>query len=81
MEWDVYMTKPDRSYKVMSVEELLPQSFGPSQLEEEKLQGLQQQVQQVGTAWRDEDSPSSSTSSSRNPSESSSEQDAVITLN
>ena len=32
------MTKPDRSYRVMSVEQLLPQSFGPSQLEEEKNQ-------------------------------------------
>ncbi|KAM6927183.1 LOW QUALITY PROTEIN: cytidine deaminase-like [Xenentodon cancila] len=33
-EWDVYMTKADRSYQKMTVEELLPVSFGPDDLTE-----------------------------------------------
>ncbi|XP_076132609.1 cytidine deaminase a [Alosa pseudoharengus] len=34
--WDVYMTKPDGSYCQISVEELLPVSFGPSDLKGKK---------------------------------------------
>ncbi|NXM71273.1 CDD deaminase, partial [Serilophus lunatus] len=30
--WDVYMTKPDGTYIVKTVEELLPLSFGPEDL-------------------------------------------------
>ncbi|XP_042612152.1 cytidine deaminase-like [Cyprinus carpio] len=31
-QWDVYLSKSDGSYKVMTVEELLPCSFGPDDL-------------------------------------------------
>ncbi|XP_072445086.1 cytidine deaminase-like [Chiloscyllium punctatum] len=31
-KWEVYLTKPDKSYKTMTVEELLPMSFGPQDL-------------------------------------------------
>uniref|UniRef100_A0A673HJ23 cytidine deaminase n=1 Tax=Sinocyclocheilus rhinocerous TaxID=307959 RepID=A0A673HJ23_9TELE len=31
-QWDVYMSKSDGSYKLMTVEELLPSSFGPDDL-------------------------------------------------
>ncbi|ROL52126.1 Cytidine deaminase [Anabarilius grahami] len=31
-EWDVYLSKSDESYKLMTVEELLPCSFGPDDL-------------------------------------------------
>uniref|UniRef100_A0AAQ4NXG2 Cytidine deaminase n=1 Tax=Gasterosteus aculeatus aculeatus TaxID=481459 RepID=A0AAQ4NXG2_GASAC len=30
--WDVYLSKPDSSYRRMTVDELLPVSFGPEQL-------------------------------------------------
>uniref|UniRef100_A0AAY5EAC8 cytidine deaminase n=1 Tax=Electrophorus electricus TaxID=8005 RepID=A0AAY5EAC8_ELEEL len=30
--WDVYLSKPDGSYMEMTVEELLPESFGPEDL-------------------------------------------------
>ncbi|XP_063410245.1 cytidine deaminase-like [Mytilus edulis] len=36
-DWDVYMTKPDLSYKMMKTGELLPLSFVPESLEEERL--------------------------------------------
>uniref|UniRef100_A0A3Q0S746 Cytidine deaminase n=1 Tax=Amphilophus citrinellus TaxID=61819 RepID=A0A3Q0S746_AMPCI len=36
-DWDVYLSKPDGSYKKMSVEELLPVSFGPEDLTKEKV--------------------------------------------
>uniref|UniRef100_A0A665WYQ7 Cytidine deaminase n=1 Tax=Echeneis naucrates TaxID=173247 RepID=A0A665WYQ7_ECHNA len=36
-KWDVYMTKPDGKYIKMTVEELLPRSFGPEDLTEEKM--------------------------------------------
>uniref|UniRef100_A0A9J8DAL2 Cytidine deaminase b n=1 Tax=Cyprinus carpio carpio TaxID=630221 RepID=A0A9J8DAL2_CYPCA len=35
--WDVYLSKPDGSYVEMSVEELLPASFGPEDLEMKKV--------------------------------------------
>ncbi|XP_063575928.1 cytidine deaminase isoform X3 [Pongo abelii] len=31
--WPVYMTKPDGTYIVMTVQELLPSSFGPEDLQ------------------------------------------------
>ncbi|XP_067830385.1 cytidine deaminase-like [Heptranchias perlo] len=31
-KWDVYLSKTDMSYKTMTVEELLPMSFGPEDL-------------------------------------------------
>ncbi|XP_036996003.1 cytidine deaminase isoform X1 [Artibeus jamaicensis] len=34
--WDVYMTKPDGTYVVHSVQELLPDSFGPEDLNKMK---------------------------------------------
>ena len=52
----------------MSVEQLLPQSFGRSQLEEEKIQGQDEEPETA--AW--------SPSSSRATSESSSEHDTII---
>ncbi|KAJ0023625.1 hypothetical protein NQD34_003524 [Periophthalmus magnuspinnatus] len=36
--WDVYLTKPDSSYLKMTVDELLPISFGPEDLSMKKLQ-------------------------------------------
>uniref|UniRef100_A0A3B3TCA2 cytidine deaminase n=1 Tax=Paramormyrops kingsleyae TaxID=1676925 RepID=A0A3B3TCA2_9TELE len=33
VDWDVYLTKPDGSYRKMSVKETLPASFGPDDLE------------------------------------------------
>ncbi|XP_012697141.2 cytidine deaminase a [Clupea harengus] len=35
--WDVYLTKPDGSFLKMSVEELLPVSFGPADLKGAKV--------------------------------------------
>ncbi|XP_033724824.1 cytidine deaminase-like [Pecten maximus] len=35
--WDVYMTKPDNTYKVMKTGELLPLGFAPEALEEERI--------------------------------------------
>uniref|UniRef100_A0A673HHJ2 Cytidine deaminase n=1 Tax=Sinocyclocheilus rhinocerous TaxID=307959 RepID=A0A673HHJ2_9TELE len=35
-QWDVYMSKSDGSYKLMTVEELLPSSFGPDDLRKGK---------------------------------------------
>uniref|UniRef100_A0A672NN37 Cytidine deaminase n=1 Tax=Sinocyclocheilus grahami TaxID=75366 RepID=A0A672NN37_SINGR len=35
-QWDVYMSKSDGSYKLMTVEELLPCSFGPDDLRKGK---------------------------------------------
>ena len=57
------MTKPDGSYRVMSVEQLLPQSFGPSQLEEEKNQGDDEDLETA--EWN----PSSSRACSESSSE------------
>ena len=37
MDMEVYMTKPDRTYKKMTLRELLPLGFGPSSLEEERI--------------------------------------------
>ncbi|XP_024410079.1 cytidine deaminase [Desmodus rotundus] len=34
--WDVYMTKPDGTYNVRTVQELLPASFGPEDLQKTK---------------------------------------------
>uniref|UniRef100_A0A3B4T351 Cytidine deaminase n=1 Tax=Seriola dumerili TaxID=41447 RepID=A0A3B4T351_SERDU len=36
-KWDVYMTKPDGSHKKMTVDELLPISFGPDDLSVKKI--------------------------------------------
>ncbi|TRZ01808.1 hypothetical protein DNTS_026164 [Danionella cerebrum] len=35
--WDVYLSKPDGSYVEMTVEELLPASFGPEDLKVKKV--------------------------------------------
>ncbi|CAN9512360.1 unnamed protein product [Ophioblennius macclurei] len=35
--WDVYMSKPDGSYRKMRVDELLPASFGPEDLSMKKM--------------------------------------------
>ncbi|XP_019942223.1 cytidine deaminase b isoform X2 [Paralichthys olivaceus] len=35
--WDVYLTKPDGSYQKMTVDELLPLSFGPDDLSMKKV--------------------------------------------
>ncbi|OWF39845.1 cytidine deaminase-like [Mizuhopecten yessoensis] len=35
--WDVYMTKPDHTYKLMKTGELLPLGFAPGALEEERI--------------------------------------------
>ncbi|XP_026162041.1 cytidine deaminase-like [Mastacembelus armatus] len=35
--WDVYMSKPDGKYQKMTVEELLPVSFGPDDLSMKKV--------------------------------------------
>ncbi len=35
-DWDVYLSKSDGSYRKMTVDELLPASFGPKDLHEEK---------------------------------------------
>uniref|UniRef100_A0A3B4FJH3 Cytidine deaminase n=1 Tax=Pundamilia nyererei TaxID=303518 RepID=A0A3B4FJH3_9CICH len=35
--WDVYLSKPDGSYMKMTVEELLPVSFGPKDLTKKKV--------------------------------------------
>ncbi|KAF3689654.1 Cytidine deaminase [Channa argus] len=32
LNWDVYLSKPDGSYRKMTVEELLPVSFGPDHI-------------------------------------------------
>jgi len=36
-DWEVYMTKPDHSYKLVTAGELLPYGFFPEQLDEERL--------------------------------------------
>lgn len=36
-DWDVYMTKPDLTYKHMKTGDLLPMGFFPSSLEEERI--------------------------------------------
>ncbi|CAG5982805.1 unnamed protein product [Menidia menidia] len=38
--WDVYMSKADGSYKKMTVDELLPLSFGPQELTRTKVTDL-----------------------------------------
>ncbi|KAL7837239.1 hypothetical protein SRHO_G00269500 [Serrasalmus rhombeus] len=38
--WDVYLSKPDGSYVEMTVEELLPGSFGPDDLKMKKVHSL-----------------------------------------
>ncbi|KAM8917420.1 cytidine deaminase-like [Spinachia spinachia] len=35
--WEVYLSKPDGSYQRMTVDELLPVSFGPEQLDMKRL--------------------------------------------
>ena len=55
----------------MSVEQLLPQSFGPSQLEEEKNQGEDEDLETA--EWN----PTSSNNSSRESSECSSEHHVI----
>ena len=37
VNWDVYMTKPDYSYKCMKTGDLLPLCFVPESLEEERI--------------------------------------------
>ncbi|XP_078614954.1 cytidine deaminase-like isoform X2 [Branchiostoma floridae x Branchiostoma japonicum] len=37
--WTVYLTKPDLSYRAMTVGELLPCSFGPEDLDKPKVKG------------------------------------------
>ena len=37
IDWDVYMTKPDLSYEKMTTGELLPKSFVPDSLEEDRI--------------------------------------------
>lgn len=37
LKWDVYMSKPDGEYQKMTVEELLPVSFGPDDLSMKKV--------------------------------------------
>ncbi|KAL4221482.1 hypothetical protein ACF0H5_019739 [Mactra antiquata] len=37
IDWDVYMSKPDGSYKKMTTGELLPLSFVPDTLDEERV--------------------------------------------
>ncbi|XP_022345699.1 cytidine deaminase-like isoform X3 [Crassostrea virginica] len=36
-DWNVYMTKPDDTYKLLKTGELLPLSFVPESLEEERI--------------------------------------------
>ncbi|XP_037535017.1 cytidine deaminase b, partial [Nematolebias whitei] len=36
-DWDVYLSKPDGSYRRMTVDELLPASFGPEDLSMKKV--------------------------------------------
>ncbi|KAI4890178.1 hypothetical protein NFI96_033016 [Prochilodus magdalenae] len=38
--WDVYLSKPDGSYVEMTVEELLPGSFGPDDLNMKKVHSI-----------------------------------------
>ncbi|XP_014900597.1 cytidine deaminase-like isoform X4 [Poecilia latipinna] len=38
--WDVYLTKTDKSYEKMTVDELLPRSFGPDDLSKEKVSNI-----------------------------------------
>ncbi len=69
------MTKPDRSYKVMSVGELIPMSFGPDSLQEERVlhkRAAQKVQQEEEGAWG-----SDSCSSSRASSESSLETETI----
>ncbi|XP_064160179.1 cytidine deaminase-like [Anguilla rostrata] len=40
-QWEVFLSKPDGSYVEMSVEELLPVSFGPEDLKSKKLFAMQ----------------------------------------
>ncbi|KAJ8259454.1 hypothetical protein GJAV_G00169450 [Gymnothorax javanicus] len=40
-DWDVFLSKPDGSYVEMTVEELLPVSFGPEDLKSKKLLTMQ----------------------------------------
>nr|XP_046193482.1 cytidine deaminase-like isoform X1 [Oncorhynchus gorbuscha] len=35
--WSVYLSKPDGSYKAMTIEDLLPVSFGPEDLKKKRL--------------------------------------------
>ncbi|XP_067659021.1 cytidine deaminase-like [Haliotis asinina] len=37
VNWDVYMTKPDMTYTVMKVKELLPLAFVPTDLQSERV--------------------------------------------
>ncbi|XP_047438810.1 cytidine deaminase-like [Mugil cephalus] len=37
VKWDVYMSRADGTYQKMTVEELLPVSFGPDDLSQEKV--------------------------------------------
>ncbi|KAG7238360.1 hypothetical protein INR49_031076 [Caranx melampygus] len=35
-QWPAYLTKPDDTYEVMTVDQLLPRSFGPDDLSQKK---------------------------------------------
>ncbi|XP_046562384.1 cytidine deaminase-like [Haliotis rubra] len=37
VDWDMYMTKPDMTYKLMKVKELVPLAFVPADLQRERL--------------------------------------------
>ncbi|XP_008407538.1 cytidine deaminase-like isoform X2 [Poecilia reticulata] len=39
-KWDVYLTKTDKSYEKMTVDELLPRSFGPDDLSNKKVSNI-----------------------------------------
>ncbi|XP_032405491.1 cytidine deaminase b [Xiphophorus hellerii] len=39
-KWDVYLTKIDKSYEKMTVDELLPRSFGPDDLSKKKVSNI-----------------------------------------
>ncbi|XP_076851419.1 cytidine deaminase b [Brachyhypopomus gauderio] len=42
--WDVYLSKPDGSYVEMTVEELLPESFGPENLKMKRVHSIPKEV-------------------------------------
>ncbi|XP_035376490.1 cytidine deaminase-like [Electrophorus electricus] len=43
--WDVYLSKPDGSYMEMTVEELLPESFGPEDLKMKRVHSIPKDVE------------------------------------
>ncbi|MBN3301318.1 CDD deaminase, partial [Amia calva] len=40
-DWDVFLSKPDGTYVQMTVDELLPMSFGPDDLKRKKVFSIQ----------------------------------------